>query len=172
MPIYALNLTFCHFDIVFSTYLTFGYWPLIITPPYYLGYHTLVYIFKKSVQKKQLLTFLMKDLLSSQSYVLFSKYAMAFDLENQRWPPLATILNFENRTYICNGSRYRNGPFKLISALIALISYVIVILVGRTCVAEEEKMLKLILTFTKKINFVFFVPIFLQMYSTVPCSTS
>ena len=43
--------------------------------------------------------------------------------------------------------------FKTISALLALISYVIVILVGRTCLAVEEKMHMLISTFTKKNHF-------------------
>ena len=50
-------------------------------------------------------------LLSSQSYVLFSKSAMTFDLKNPRWPPSAAILDFENWTYLCNGSRYRDGLF-------------------------------------------------------------
>ena len=60
--------------------------------------------------------------------------------------------------------------FYTISALLALISYVIVILVGRTCLAVEEKMNMLISTFTKKFFFVLFVPILLQMYSIMPCS--
>ena len=55
--------------------------------------------------------------------------------------------------------------FKMISALLALISYVIVILVGLTCLAVEEKMHMLILTFTKKNHFCtfctdFFVNVF------------
>ena len=62
--------------------------------------------------------------------------------------------------------------FKTISALLALISYVIIILVGRTCLAVEEKMNMLISTFTKKIIFVLFEPILLKMYSIVPCSKS
>ena len=41
----------------------------------------------------------------------------------------------------------------MISALLALISYVIVILVWLTCLAVEEKMHMLISTFTKKIHF-------------------
>ena len=47
-------------------------------------------------------------------------------------------------------------------------SNVIVILVGRTCLAVEEKMNMLISTFTKKKTI--FVLIFLQMYPIVPCS--
>ena len=43
--------------------------------------------------------------------------------------------------------------FKMISVLIALISYVVVILVGLTCLAVEKKMHMLISTFTKKIHF-------------------
>ena len=55
----------------------------------------------------------------------------------------------------------------MISALLALISYVIVILVGLTCLAVEEKMNMLISTFTKKIHFCtfctdFFVNVFLS----------
>ena len=50
-------------------------------------------------------------LLSSQSYVLFSKSAMTFDLKNPRWPPSAAILDFENWTYLCNRSRYRHSFF-------------------------------------------------------------
>ena len=41
-------------------------------------------------------------LLSSQSYVLFSKSAMTFDLKNPRWPPSVAILDFENCTYLMN----------------------------------------------------------------------
>ena len=41
--------------------------------------------------------------------------------------------------------------FKTISALLALISYVIVILVGRRCLAVEDKMHMLISTFTKNV---------------------
>ena len=55
--------------------------------------------------------------------------------------------------YLCNGSRYWDGFFKMISALLALISYVIVILVGRTFLAVEENMHMLISTFTKKNHF-------------------
>ena len=33
-------------------------------------------------------------LLSSQSYLLFSKSAMTFDLKNSRWPPQAAIFDF------------------------------------------------------------------------------
>ena len=52
------------------------------------------------------------------------------------------------------------------TALLALISYVIVILVGRTCLTIEEKMYMLISNFTKKIIFVLFVPIFLEVSSS------
>ena len=40
----------------------------------------------------------------------------------------------------------------MISALLALISYSIVILIGLTCLAVEKKMHMLISTFTKKIH--------------------
>ena len=108
-------------------------------------------------------------LLSSQSCVLFSKSAMTFDLENPRWPPSAAILDFKNWLYLCNGSRYRMVFF--LNDICTFSSYVIVILVGRTCLAVEEKMNMLNSAFTKKQTiFVLFVLIFLQMYSIVPCS--
>ena len=55
--------------------------------------------------------------------------------------------------------------FKTISALLALISYVIVILVGRTCLAVEEKMNMLILTFTRKFHLcTFFTDFFANVF--------
>ena len=55
--------------------------------------------------------------------------------------------------------------FKMISTLLALISHVIVILVGLTCLSVEEKMHMLISTFTKNFHFCtfctdFFVNVF------------
>ena len=53
----------------------------------------------------------------------------------------------------------------MISALLALISYVIVIFVGLTCLAVEEKMQMLISTFTKKIHFcTFFADSFVNVF--------
>ena len=43
--------------------------------------------------------------------------------------------------------------FKMISVLLALISYGVFILVGLTCLAVEEKMHMLISTFTKNFHF-------------------
>ena len=76
--------------------------PLPILNPYYqVG-------LKEKISFKKKIT---KYLLSSQSYVLFSKSAMTFELKNSRWPPWAAILDFENWTYLCNGSRYRHSLF-------------------------------------------------------------
>ena len=76
-------------------------------------------------------------LLSSQSYVQFSKSAMTFDLKNPSW--------IKKIGYIFATEAYIGMVFFLtIFALLALISYVIVILVGRTCLAVEKKMNMLI----------------------------
>ena len=67
----------------------------------------------------------------------FLKSAMTFDLKNPSWIQKIGYI-FATEAYI--------GMFlkKMIFALLALISYVIVILVGRTCLAVEKKMNMLI----------------------------
>ena len=82
-----------------------------------------------------------------------AKLCPIFETCDDLWPQNSKILDFENWTYLCNGSRYQDGLFLMTSSLLALISYLIVILVGLTCLAVGEKMHMWISTFTKKIHF-------------------
>ena len=83
---------------------------------------------------------------------------MTFDLENPRWPGFQKLAISLQRKQISGWSF-----FKTLSAQLAIISYVIVILVGRTCLAVGEKMHMLISTFIKKNHFCTFCTDFLQI---------
>ena len=98
----------------------------------------------------------------------FNSVFSIFDLENPRWAALGGHLGFQKLAISLQRKQISGWSFfKTLSACLALISYVIVILVGRKCLAVEEKM-HVNFDLQKKNSFLYF----LQMYSIVPCSKS
>ena len=79
-------------------------------------------------------------LLSWQSYVLFSKSEMTFDLKNPRWPPSAAILDFKNLDISLQRKQISAWSFfKMISVLLALISIICGCHLGRAYMSGSRR---------------------------------